>query len=276
MVRLPAWLRLVLCALLSMQAALAEPPALMHAQRHHDGIDPAAYWVSEKLDGVRAVWDGRVLRFRSGRPIAAPAWFSASLPAHPLDGELWIARGRFDVLSGIVRRDVPDDADWQPVRYLLFDLPGAPGDFSQRLERLTRIVADAGLPWLQVVPQWRVADRAELAVRFNEVVAGGGEGLMLHRADALWTAGRSDALLKLSPFLDAEATVPGKGRHRGRLGALEVMDAEGRRFRIGSGLSDAARAAPPAIGAQVTYRYRELTPRGLPRFPVFVRVRDLP
>lgn len=278
--RLPAWLRLVLCALLSMQGALAEPPALMHAQRHHDGIDPAAYWVSEKLDGVRAVWDGRVLRFRSGRPIAAPAWFTGPLPAHPLDGELWIARGRFDVLSGIVRRDVPDDADWQPVRYLLFDLPGAPGDFSQRLERLTRIVADAGLPWLQVVPQWRVADRAELALRFNEVVAGGGEGLMLHRADALWTAGRSDALLKLTPFLDAEATVtghvPGKGRHRGRLGALEVVDAEGRRFRIGSGLSDAARAAPPAIGAQVTYRYRELTTRGLPRFPVFVRVRDLP
>lgn len=280
MVRLPAWLRFVLCAMLSIQAALAEPLALMHAQRHHDGIDPAACWVSEKLDGVRAVWDGRVLRFRSGRPIAAPAWFTGSLPAHPLDGELWIARGRFDVLSGIVRRDVPDDADWQTVRYLLFDLPGAPGDFSQRLERLTRIVADAGLPWLQVVPQWRVADRAELALRFDEVVAGGGEGLMLHRADAPWTAGRSDALLKLTPFLDAEATVtghvPGKGRHRGRLGALVVMDAEGRRFRIGSGLSDAARAAPPAIGAQVTYRYRELTTRGLPRFPVFVRVRDLP
>lgn len=174
MVRLPAWLRLVPCALLSMQAALAAPPALMHAQRHHDGIDPAACRVSEKLDGVRAAWDGRMLRFRSGRPIAAPAWFTGPLPAHPLDGELWIARGRFDGLSGVVRRDVPDDADWQPVRYLLFDLPGAPGDFSQRLEHLTRIVADAGLPWLQVVPQGRVTDRAELAAFFDEVVAGGG------------------------------------------------------------------------------------------------------
>ncbi|WP_069040589.1 DNA ligase [Methyloversatilis sp. RAC08] len=275
-----AWLCVALCAVLSMQASQAAPPALMHAQRHHDGIDPAAYWVSEKLDGVRAVWDGRVLRFRSGRPIAAPAWFTASLPAVPLDGELWIARGRFDVLSGVVRRDVPDDVDWQPVRYLLFDLPGAPGDFSQRLARLKHIVADAGLPWLQAVPQQRVADRAELASRFAEVVAGGGEGLMLHRADALWTAGRSDALLKLTPFFDAEAAVtghvPGKGRHRGRLGALEVVDAEGRRFRIGSGFSDASRIAPPAIGTQVTYRYRELTARGLPRFPVFVRVRDLP
>jgi DNA ligase-1 len=198
--------------------------ALMHAQRHHDGVDPAAYWVSEKLDGVRAVWDGRVLRFRSGRPIAVPAWFTESFPALPLDGELWLGRGRFDELSGVVRRDAPEDADWQPVLYLLFDLPGAPGDFSQRLARMTRIVSDVGLPWLQVVPQQRVADRAELALRFDEVVAGGGEGLMLHRADAPWTAGRSDALLKLTPFLDAEATVvghvPGKGRQRGRLGAL--------------------------------------------------------
>lgn len=280
MVRLRAWLCVALCAVLPLQASRAAPPALMHAQRHHDGIDPAAYWVSEKFDGVRAVWDGRTLRFRSGRPIAAPVWFTGSLPAVRLDGELWIARGRFDVLSGLVRREVPDDAGWQSVRYLLFDLPEAPGDFSQRLARLMRIVADAGLPWLQVIPQQRVADRAELAARFHAVVAGGGEGLMLHRADALWTAGRSDALLKLTPFLDAEATVtghvPGKGRHLGRLGALEVMDAQGRRFRIGSGLSDVLRATPPGIGVQVTYRYRELTARGMPRFPVFVRVRDVP
>jgi DNA ligase-1 len=276
MFRLSAWL----CLALWLQAAVAAPPALMHAQRHHDGVDPAAYWVSEKLDGVRAVWDGRVLRFRSGRPIAVPAWFTESFPALPLDGELWLGRGRFDELSGVVRRDAPEDADWQPVLYLLFDLPGAPGDFSQRLARMTRIVSDVGLPWLQVVPQQRVADRAELALRFDEVVAGGGEGLMLHRADAPWTAGRSDALLKLTPFLDAEATVvghvPGKGRQRGRLGALDVVDAAGRRFRIGTGFSDAARAAPPAVGVEVTYRYRELTARGLPRFPVFLRVRDIP
>ncbi len=273
-----ALLRLFCCLLLS--SAFADPPPPMLAQRAPADVDPAAYWVSEKLDGVRARWDGQALRLRNGAAIAVPAWFVAPLPDHPLDGELWLGRGRFDELSGIVRRERPAGADWCAVRYMLFDLPGADGDFSQRLARMQQLVEAIGVDWIRAVPQQRLADRAALQALFDAVVAGGGEGLMLHRADAHWTAGRSDALLKLTPFLDAEATVlahlPGKGRHRGRLGALEVVDAAGRRFRIGSGLTDAQRAAPPAIGAVVTYRYRELTPRGQPRFPVFLRERLLP
>ncbi len=268
-----------LCLLLS-SWALADPLPPMLAQRAPADIDPAAYWISEKLDGVRARWDGQALRLRNGAVIAAPAWFTAPLPGHPLDGELWLGRGRFDELSGIVRRERPTDADWRAVRYMLFDLPGADGDFSQRLAHMQQLVEAIGADWIRAVPQQRLADHAALQALFNAVVAGGGEGLMLHRADAPWMAGRSDALLKLTPFLDAEATVlahlPGKGRHRGRLGALEVVDAAGRRFRIGSGFTDAQRAAPPAIGAVVTYRYRELTPRGQPRFPVFLRERLLP
>lgn len=269
----------LLCGLFSL-FAVADPLPLMLAQRAPADIDPTPYWISEKLDGVRARWDGQALRLRNGAVIAAPAWFTAPLPGHPLDGELWLGRGRFDELSGIVRRERPTDADWRAVRYMLFDLPGADGDFSQRLAHMQQLVEAIGADWIRAVPQQRLADHAALQALFNAVVAGGGEGLMLHRADAPWMAGRSDALLKLTPFLDAEATVlahlPGKGRHRGRLGALEVVDAAGRRFRIGSGFTDAQRAAPPAIGAVVTYRYRELTPRGQPRFPVFLRERLLP
>ncbi len=272
-------LLLLLCGLFS-SFAVADPLSPMLAQRAPADIHPARYWVSEKLDGVRARWDGQALRLRNGAVIAAPAWFIAPLPGFPLDGELWRGRGRCDELSGIVRRERPADADWRAVRYMLFDLPGADGDFSQRLARMQQLVEATAADWIRVVPQQRLADHAALQALFDEVVAGGGEGLMLHRADARWTVGRSDALLKLTPFLDAEATVlahlPGKGRHRGRLGALEVVDAAGRRFRIGSGFTDAQRAAPPAIGAVVTYRYRELTPRGQPRFPVFLRERLLP
>jgi DNA ligase-1 len=236
--------------------------------------------VSEKLDGVRARWDGEALRLRNGERIAAPAWFTAALPAQLLDGELWMARGRFDALSGLVRRQQPDEADWRAVRYMLFELPGADGDFSARLERLQAIERDAGADWIRVVPQRRVADRDQLDTLFREVVGQGGEGLMLHRADAHWAPGRSEALLKMTPFEDAEATVvghlPGRGRLRGKLGALAVIDSEGRRFRVGSGFTDAQRLSPPAVGALITYRFRERTPRGQPRFPVFVRERLLP
>lgn len=250
------------------------------AEHYTPDIDPKNYWVSEKLDGVRAIWDGSALRFRSGRPIVAPDWFVAGLPAMPLDGELWMGRRSFDRLSGLVRREAPDDPEWQSVRYMVFELPDGEGDFSTRVERIHSIVADTGKPWFAAVAQFRVADRQALIRKLDEVLGRGGEGLMLHRADAQWVSGRSSALLKLTPWHDAEARVvahlPGKGRLRGLVGSLEVEAPDGRRFRIGSGLTDADRRNPPPIGAEVTYRYRELTPRGLPRFPRFVRVRDLP
>ena len=266
-------------------AAWADPhtppaPAPMLALRYDAAIDPAQYWISEKLDGVRALWDGRQLRFRSGRPIVAPDWFVAGLPDTPLDGELWLGRQRFDELSGLIRRADPQHPGWRAVRYMVFDQPAGAGDFSARLQALQALVTATDRPWLQVVEQRRVTDRAALQRLLDDTAAGGGEGLMLHRADAHWQPGRSDALLKLTPWLDAEARVvgyiPGKGRLQGKVGALEVETDDGRRFRIGSGLTDALRNTPPAIGTLVTYRYRELTPGGQPRFPRYVRERTLP
>lgn len=270
-----------LAVAMPLAALAAEAAAVLPtlAVVYRDEFAPAAYWVSEKLDGVRALWDGEVLRFRSGEPIAAPGWFIAGLPKQALDGELWSGRRGFERLSGIVRKQQPVDAEWRQVRYMVFELPGEPGTFTQRIERIRRIAAE-GPAWLGAVEQFRVADPQTLRRRLDEVVAAGGEGLMLHRADAAWVAGRSEVLLKLTPWLDAEARVvghlPGKGRLKGLLGALEVEDAEGRRFRIGTGFTDMQRKAPPPIGAQVTYRYRELTARGLPRFPRFLRIRDVP
>lgn len=254
------------------------PPML--AGRYHDGIDPSPYWVSEKYDGVRARWDGHALTLRGGGTIAAPEWFTAALPPETLDGELWMGRRTFDRLSGLVRRNAPADPAWRKVRYMVFDLPGAPGTFTTRIERIRHIVISANAPWLQAAPQRRVANRAELQQCFDEVVDAGGEGLMLHHADAHWSPGRNPAVLKLTPWLDDEARViahlPGKGRLRGMTGSLLVETPDGRRFGLGSGLTDAQRRNPPALGSLVTYRYRELTPKGKPRFPVFVRVRELP
>ena len=261
-------------------AAAMEPPPLLLAERYRDGIDVSNYWISEKLDGVRAVWDGRVLRFRSGNPVPAPQWFLDGLPAEALDGELWLARGRFDELSAIVRRKAPVDAEWRHVRYMVFELPAAAGSFTERIARMRAIAAAAQRPWLMAIPQFRLADVAALKKKLGEIVRAGGEGLMLHRADAAYETGRSAILLKLTPWLDAEAVVvghiPGKGKHAGKLGALRMEMPDGRRFSLGSGLSDALRRDPPPHGTLVTYRYRELTPKGMPRFPSYLRVRDNP
>ena len=256
----------------------ASPPmAPMLAKNWQLGVSPAAYLVSEKLDGVRALWDGRVLRFRSGRQIAAPDWFLAALPSTALDGELWLGRGQFDRLSGAVRRNVPVDAEWRDIRYMIFDLPAGAGPFAERLERLAAVLSAQAVPWLQKIDQVQLPSAAVLQQRLQDVADLGGEGLMLHRADALWSAGRSDTLRKLKPLPDDEARVvgyePGKGRLAGRVGALLVEMDSGRRFSLGTGLSDADRQTPPALGTVVTYRYRGLTPSGLPRFASFVRQR---
>ena len=250
-------------------------PGVLLASVYGEHLDPRLYLVSEKFDGVRALWDGRELRFRSSRLVHAPAAFTAALPPVPLDGELWLARGRFDALSAVVRSDVPDPAAWQHVRYQVFELPGAAGSFAQRAQRIRDVVEQSAMAQLHAVDQRPVADRAALRAQLSGVLAQGGEGLVLHRADAPYQTGRSDVLVKLKPHLDAEARVlahlPGKGKYAGQTGALWVRSPEGREFALGSGLSDAQRRAPPPLGSSVTYRYRDLTSTGLPRFATFMR-----
>jgi DNA ligase-1 len=262
----------------SLPALAAEPEPLLLAQRYGGDIDVSRYWVSEKLDGVRAAWDGKTLRFRSGNVVPAPSWFIDALPKQPLDGELWLGRGSFDRLSATVRRQSPDDTEWRQVRYMIFELPNASGSFSERAERIAAITAAAKLPWLQAISQFRVPDAAALQKKLRDIVRQGGEGLMLHKDDAAYQTGRSSALLKLTPWQDAEATVvahlPGKGKYAGMLGALQMEMPDGSRFALGSGLTDALRRNPPPVGTLVTYRYRELTQNGMPRFPRYLRVRD--
>ena len=255
----------------------AEPPTILLAEVYRNQVDVTKYLVSEKLDGVRAIWDGSVLRFRSGRMINAPRWFLDGLPNRPLDGELWLGRGTFERLSGIVRKEVPDDAEWRQVRYMIFELPGTPGTFRERAKAMREIARQANIPWLREIEQFSVVDRDSLHKRMKAVAKAGGEGLMLHRADALYETGRSNTLLKMKPWEDAEAVVvghvPGKGKHAGMLGALRVRTSDGREFSLGTGFSDEQRRNQPLLGSTVTYRYRDVTGNGLPRFASFLRLR---
>jgi len=273
-----AWAYLLLAPLGAAFTRAAEPPPLLLANVLGPQVDPAAYLVSEKFDGVRALWDGKTLRFRSGQTIAAPPWFLAKLPTQALDGELWLGRGRFEELSGFVRKLQPEDAEWRQIQYLIFELPDAPGPFTARAQRIQEIATATEWPQLVAIPQFRVKDRQELQSRLDEVVRAGGEGLMLHLAEAPYLTGRSDVLLKLKPLSDTEAVVvghiPGKGKYKGMLGALRVERPDGKQFVIGTGFTDAVRKDPPAMGTVVTYTYRGLTKNGLPRFASYLRVRN--
>ena len=269
---------LLALAALPGHALAADAPALLLAQVYRPGLPLQDYWVSEKYDGVRGFWDGRSLRTRGGATVAAPAWFTAGWPEVPMDGELWAGRGRFSHAQSTTRQQQPGDVAWRQIRFMVFDLPGDKGTFDQRLPALNALVESLGQPWVQAVPQRRVANDAALQALLHRTVRAGGEGLMLHRGASLYRAGRSDDLIKLKTHEDTEALVvghlPGKGKHAGRLGALLVEMPTGQRFKLGAGLTDADRADPPPIGSWVTYRFRGTHDGGLPRFASFVRVRS--
>ncbi|MEE8423434.1 MAG: DNA ligase [Thermodesulfobacteriota bacterium] len=263
--------------LLLSSAHAENKPDLMLAKTYRDDIDVSQYWVSEKLDGVRAHWDGSKLISKGGNVFASPVWFTENFPSVPLDGELWMGRGRYEETSSIVRKKQAHDG-WKQVRLMLFDLPAHSGTFSQRLEAMQQEVTKADSPYLAVIRQFRVADQAELMRLLKSITDKGGEGLMLHRQTARYAGGRSDDLLKLKLFEDAEAVVigyrPGKGKYDGMVGSLKVRTDQGVEFYVGSGLSDEERRNPPSLSSRITFRYQGLTKNGIPRFPVFLRVRS--
>ncbi len=253
-------------------------PDLLLANIYQADVNLQNYWVSEKYDGVRAYWNGANFVSRQGNIYFAPQWFTDVLPTVALDGELWSGRGTFDKLSGVVRRQSPDDASWFGIKFMAFDLPGHTGTFDERLKRLEEIVADINAPHIKLVAQFKVSNHEGLIKKLDDVVERGGEGLMLHLASSVYKSGRSDDLLKLKKHFDAEAVVinyiPGKGKYKGLLGSMLVETADKKSFKIGTGFSDRERKNPPAIGSIITYKYFGLTNKGIPRFASFVRVRD--
>jgi DNA ligase-1 len=253
-----------------------QTPHLLLANVWNKSIDPTGWWMSEKYDGLRGYWDGQKLWSRKGNLIHAPDYFLAELPRDiALDGELWIGHGKFEETMSIVRSEKPDDR-WERVRYMVFDAPQAKGTFEQRMQFLRENVSE-GNRFVKVVAQERCQGVTQLLAERDRVVREGGEGLMLRQPESTYEARRSPTLLKVKPYDDAEATViahePGKGKFAGKLGALRVRADDGREFSIGSGLTDADRESPPPVGTVITYRFRGLTAKGLPRFPSYLRIR---
>lgn len=272
-------MKLIYIALLTFTSALfaLDKPDVMLAKVFQGNENIAEYWVSEKLDGVRARWDGKQLISRGGIMFNAPVWFTQGFPRQIMDGELWLARGEYQRTMSIVRRNLPHEG-WRNIRFQIFDLPKYGGVFSARVQAMRELSTSSRSPYLQVITQQRFSSKPLLLNELERINALGGEGLMLHHQDALYRSGRSRDILKLKTRSDAEATVlayrAGKGRFSGKMGAVQVRDTQGKVFYIGSGFSQTERENPPKIGQMITFRYQGFTKKGIPRFAVFLRVRD--
>ncbi|RUO34837.1 DNA ligase [Aliidiomarina soli] len=271
------------CTALAAQAPVQAQLASVYEQ---DSANPVSdYLVSEKYDGVRAIWTGEQLLTRQSNLIPAPDWFTAPLPAGVwLDGELWTHRQDFETLTSIVRTQTPDDERWRQVSYMVFDMPDAQLPFAQRYVNYSSLIERIDTEHIKAVNQQRFHSNHALNDHLQTVVENGAEGLMLHLASAHYPGrgqpARSNALLKLKPYYDDEAVViahlPGRGKYTDMLGALRVRNNQGVEFSIGTGFTDSERAEPPPIGSTITFKYHGYTNNGLPRFASFLRVRHDP
>ena len=253
----------------------AEAPVLL-AEAWDGAVDVTDWWISEKLDGVRAYWDGTQFLSRLGNLYVAPEWFTAGLPNEPLDGELWLDRKQFQKTVSIVRRKDQSE-HWRQIRYVVFDAPALKEPFEARMNHLNDLIRRNGPEFAVAHEHSRCQSIAHLKDELQRVESLGGEGLMLRQPASQYVVGRSSSLLKVKTFFDAEARVighqAGAGRHKGRLGALQVVLPDGTEFSVGTGFSDAERGAPPDIGSTITFRYQELSNGGVPRFPSYVGIR---
>lgn len=259
------------------QTCYAQTPPIQLATSFREDIQIEQYYVSEKLDGIRAYWNGNKLISKQGNTFTAPAWFTQSFPPIALDGELWIKRNSFEKVSGIVRTQDKNNEQWHQVTFMIFDMPQSKAPFKQRVKLMKNIVKSTSSDYLKMIAQFKINTNKKLFSLLDNVVSNKGEGLMLHHQDALYQVKRSKDLMKLKKFNDAEAIViahtPGKGKYKGQLGAILVQTKEGITFKIGSGFSDKERQNPPPIGSTITYRYTGKTKNNIPRFASFMRVR---
>lgn len=244
---------------------------------YSEQIDIRGWLMSEKLDGVRGYWDGRQLFSKNGHLFHPPLEFTRDLPDFPLEGELWGGRGTFGQAAAVIKRVQPDEG-WLQLKFAIFDVPAAPGGFVQRIKLAQQWFGAHPSIYAFVIPQIIVPDREHLQQELQRIEMLGGEGLIVRKPDALYTAGRSIEILKVKNYQDDEATViahlPGKGRNAGRLGSLLVTLKDGTQFKLGSGFSDDQRNNPPAIGEVITFKFYGKYPSGIPKFPSFLRVRE--
>lgn len=250
---------------------------VVNANTYQEGVDLQDYWVSEKLDGIRAIWTGSLLNTRSGKIIHAPKWFTDGLPDTPLDGELWAGKDRFFIVQSTVLDKLPNDVMWQSISYMVFDLPSVQGTYETRYMRLQPMVEALNKEHIKHVVHQPVGSEEALYTLLNQTTELGGEGLMLRKINSHNNKGRSNDLLKLKLSTDQEATVigykAGTGKYQGMMGSLLVKTAKGAEFYIGSGFSDKQRMEPPPIGATITFQFNGYTHKGIPKFARYVRER---
>lgn len=232
------------------------------------------WFMSEKLDGVRAYWNGKELLSKNGNKIFAPSWFTKDFPPFPLDGELWTKRDDFENIQSIVLSQ-NSSKRWETISYNIFEVPNIKGDFRARLHFLETYLTKNPNKYIKIVPQKVCKNKDELNLYLQELISIKAEGVILKNPNTLYEVGRSKNYLKVKNFLDDEGLVVGHNYNiDNSFKSLKIKLQNGTIFNLGNGFKNKERENPPKIGSIVTFKYYGLTKNGKPKFASFLRVRE--
>ena len=251
---------------------------------------PDGWWLSEKFDGYRAIWDGKDFRSRNNNIFEAPTWFKDWLPASiSLDGELFLGRESFEE-CGLFRRKVPDDDQWRhaKVKYQIFDSPSAKGTFEERLAFIGNLIKQKckcvktkdPCP-LILAKQTKVKNEEHVMEIYGTLLEKGAEGVMLRSPGSPYEPKRSSHLLKVKPHFDEECRIigykDGTGKYTGKLGAFKCELVKNNKIKFDtSGMNDEIRnnyKTTHPIGTIITFVHMGIMKSGAPRHPNYLRKR---
>lgn len=232
------------------------------------------WYMSEKLDGVRAYWTGKELLTKTGNKIYAPNWFTKDFPPFELDGELWTKRNDFENIQNIVLDENPT-IKWEGITYNIFEVPNTNGDFNKRLEKIKLWLDSNPNKYIKIIPQKICKNEIELDNFLKELLKQKAEGVIIKNPNLDYFVGRSDDILKVKNFYDDEGLVIGLNYSKdNKFKSLKIKLNNGVVFNLGGGFSDIERKNPPKIGDIVTFKYYDLTKNNKPKFASYSRTRN--
>lgn len=238
-------------------------------EKHH--IDN--WLMSEKLDGIRAYWDGKEFRSKNGNKIYAPNWFTKDFPNFQLDGELWTKRDDFENIQNIVL-DTNPSQKWEEITYNIFEVPNVKGNFEERLKKLEQWLENNPNKNIKIIPQIKCKNQEHLEIYLKELLDKKAEGIILKNPNKDYFQGRSDDILKVKKFFDDEGLVIAQNYKNGKFKSLKIELKNKVVFNLGGGFSNQQRLNPPQIGDIITFKYYGFTKNQKPKFASFLRIRN--
>jgi DNA ligase-1 len=253
----------------------------------YNGQDPIGYYISEKLDGYRAILSEKGFMSRNNKPFNAPdKYIKDIMNALPkgtvLDGELYTKRNDFAGM-GVVRKKIPVDSEWKKITYMVFDLPLVKAPFQERYNLMKQLLKN--VPHVKIVECTKITSIEQFNNIHKTLVSNGAEGTILREPNSYYEHGRSHNLLKVKDSFDDEVKIIGyelgTGRNEGRLGALHVKWLDPKigtnAFKVGSGFDDKQRDNYKKLyplNSIITIKYWEIDKASKKaRFPIFLRIR---